>query len=305
MPMGVQVAAMTKVPFRNRKKWSIIAFPPSNQGEEGMKPTIGRRLGAGFAGLCLLAFASVIANAQVDKKTVLRQAHDAYYSLRSRGLGSFQCNFSPNWNGVLQEERKTNPQGVDHRIGVLNHIQFTVQVERTGSAKITHNNFVPENPDDAKGFDDIYSGMQQAMSGFFETWTPFMIASPFPDVESNYALVDKGDQWLLSYKEGANTDIVTTMGKDLVFRELKVNTPQFSSTLRPHFTSSAQGFLLTAYEADYRGLSTNDVVHLEAGIGYQTVNGFQLPQKLTFSGTNSGKSFQMEITFAGCQATRQ
>jgi len=263
------------------------------------------RLKTAIAGLCLLVFACAISAAQADKKAVLRQAHDSYYSLKSRGLANFQCNFSPNWDAVLQEERKTNPTGAAHRVSVLNHIQFTVVVGTSGSAKITHNNYVPENSSDAKGFDDIYDGMQQAMSGFFDTWTPFMITSPFPDAASDYALEEKGDQWLLSYKEGANTDIATTMGKDLVLRELKVNTPQFSSSLRPHFTSSAQGFLLTAYEADYRGLSTNDLVHLEAGIGYQTVNGFQLPQKLSFNGTNSGKSFQMEIAFWGCQAAKQ
>ena len=258
-----------------------------------------------IAGLCLLAFAAATSAAQADKKAVLRQAHNSYYSLQYRGLANFQCNFSPNWDAVLQEERKTNPTGAAHRVSVLNHILFTVEVGTSGSAKITHNNYVPENSNDLKGFDEIYSGMQQAMSGFFDTWTPFMITSPFPDADSDYALVDKGDQWLLSYKEGANTDVATTMGKDFVLRELKVITPQFSSTMRPHFTSSAQGFLLTAYEADYRSLTTNDLIHLEAGIGYQTVNGFQLPQKLTFSGTNRGESFQMEITFAGCQATRQ
>lgn len=263
-----------------------------------MKPTL-----AGIAGLCLLAFAGSTSAAQADKKAVLLQARESYYSLKSRGLANFQCNFSPNWNAVLQEERKTNPNEVEHRVSVLNHIQFTVVVGTSGSAKITHNNYVPENSNDAQGFDDIYNGMQQAISGFFDTWTPFMMTSVFPDVDGDYALVDKGDQWLLSYKEGADTDIATTMGKDLVLRELKVNTPQFSSSMRPHFTNSAQGFLLSAYEADYK--ATSDLVHLEAVIGYQTVNGFQLPQKLTFSGTNAGKSFQMEIAFSGCQATRQ
>ena len=156
----------------------------------------------------------------------------------------------------------------------------------------------------AEGLNQIYGGMEQMVSGFFDTWSPFMIGSPFPDAKGNYELSEQGDLWNLSYREGASTDVVTTMTKTLVIRELQVKTPQFSSSLRPRFTDSAQGRLLTGYEADYVGQSPNETTHLLVGIAYQTVNGFQLPQKLDLAGSYGGTPFQVQVTFSGCKASR-
>jgi hypothetical protein len=265
-----------------------------------MTHSVARRIVAGIAGLCLLGFAAAAPAAPVDKKEVLRQAHSAYYSLKSRGLADFQCNAAPNWEAVLQEQRKTDPQGADRGLALLNQIRFTVFVQTSGTTKVTHNTVTAQNSEMAKGFDQIYTGMEQAMTGFFDTWSPFMITTPFPEADSEYVLADEGDHWTLSYKEGATTDVATTMGKDLVIREMKVNTPQFSSSIRPKFTRSPQGFLLTGYNADYRGQTPAETTHLDVDIAYQIVNGFQVPQKLNMSGTYGGDAFQMEIAFSGC-----
>jgi hypothetical protein len=270
-----------------------------------MKPSIVRRVGAGFAGLCLLCLASSANAAPADKKDVLKQAHDSYYSLKSQGLADFQCNMTPNWDALLADTRKTDPQAADRAIGTLKQLQFTVSLGTTGSAKVTHTTVTPENADMAKGLDQIYGGMEQMVSGFFDTWSPFMITSPFPDTDTVYDLADQGDQWSLSYKEGANTDVVTTMSKKLVIRELTVTTPQFFSTIRPQFSNNAQGLLLAGYDADYRGQTPSENTRLKVAIAYQTVNGFQLPQTLKLSGTYGGAAFQVEVTFYGCQARRQ
>ena len=83
---------------------------------------------------------------------------------------------------------------------------------------------------------------------------------------------------------------------------MKVTTPQITSSIRPQFVRSAQGMLLSGYQADYFGQSSSETTHLQVGISYQTIAGFQLPQKLDLSGSYGGTPFQIEVNFSGCQA---
>lgn len=270
-----------------------------------MRSWIVRRIGLAFVGLCLLCWASSAFAAPPDKKEVVRQARGSYYSLKSHGLVDFQCNIIPNWDALLQDAKKTDPDAANRAIATLKQLQFTVAMGTTGSAKVTHTTVNPENSKMAEGLNQVYGGMEQMVTGFFDTWTPFMIGSPFPEVESDYALADQGDHWTLSYKEGPTTDVATTMGKNFAISELKVNTPQFSSSIRPQFTTGSQGFMLAGYHADYSGQSPAETTKLDIGIAYQSVNGFQLPQKLNLSGSYGGTPFQVEVTFSGCQARGQ
>jgi len=248
--------------------------------------------------LCLLFLAGVNA-AAADKKDVINQARNAYYSLRTQGLSEFQCDMTPNWDALLADAKKANPQAADSAISMLRQLQFTVSVGSTGSAKVTHNTVAAGNDQMAAGLKQIYSGMEQMTTGFFDTWSPFMIGSPFPKAEGDYELTDHGDVWNLSYQDGT-TQVLTTMTKSLVIRETKVTSPQFTSSIRPQFKSSSQGLLLAGYDADYLGKSPSETTHLQVGISYQTVNGFQLPEKLNLSGSYGDTPFQVEVTFSGC-----
>ncbi len=131
-----------------------------------------------------------------------------------------------------------------------------------------------------------------------------MMTSPLPDADSDYQLEEQPEQWNLSYKEGT-ADVTTTMGKDLAVRELKVTTPEFSSTIQPRFTPSPRGLLLTGYQAEYYGKSESETTKLHVDIGYQEVNGLQLPRTLSLGGSYGGNPFQIQVTFSGCQAAKQ
>jgi hypothetical protein len=267
-----------------------------------MKHLGGRALST-VASVCLLFFATATARA-VDKKEIIQKAHDAYYSLKANGLVEFQCNMSPNWAALLQDTRKTDPAGADRAIQTLSQLVFTVSLGTSGSAKVTHTTVTPANAEMAKGLDQIYGGMEQMVSGFFDTWSPFMVTSPLPEADSNYQLEEQPSQWNLSYKEGS-AEVATTMGKDLAIRALKVTSADFNSTLQPQFTRSPKGFLLTGYQAEYYGKSASETTKLNVRIGYQEVNGLQLPQKLSLDGSYGGSPFQIDVTFSGCRATKQ
>jgi hypothetical protein len=268
-----------------------------------MKQSIVRGVSMCSTLFLVLLFLTAAGVASDDKQVVIERARSNYYSLQKQGLSRFQCNLAPNWDSLLAETMKTDPKGANRAIEILRPLQFTVSLGNTGSAKVTHNT-IAAGSEQMAGLNQIYSGMEQMVSGFFDTWSPFMMSSPFPSAGGNFELTDQGDLWNLSYKEGASTDVVTTMTKGLVIRELKVKTPQFSSSLRPQFSDSALGKLLTGYKADYVGQSPSETTHLEVEIAYQTVDGFQLPQKLDLAGSYGGSAFQIQVTFSGCKAMR-
>ncbi len=239
-----------------------------------------------------------------DKKETLRQARRSYYQLKDEGLLEFQCSMAPNWDALVAEQRKTNPAGADEAVRKLKQLQFGVSMGPDGSVKVTHNDVPAQSDAEAKAHSQIFAGMDQMITGFYQTWSPFMLGPPFPEVDSEYQLEDLGAQYRLSYKEGT-ADVVTSMGKDFAISELKVTTAEFTSSIRPQFTRTAKGFLINAYQADYVSQSAAEETHLRVRMSYQELNGLQLIQKLNLEGTYGGSPYQMEVAFTGCQAKRR
>jgi hypothetical protein len=150
----------------------------------------------------------------------------------------------------------------------------------------------------------IYGGMEQMTSGFFDTWSLFMFNTPFPATDTQFQLQPVGAIYTLHYLEGT-TDVVTTMSKDFAISELNVTTSAFHSTLYPTFTRSADGFLLKGYDADYDTGKPEELTHLNVLIDYQSVNGVQMLQKLDLHGSYGGPKFSVLLGFHGCQVIKK
>lgn len=251
----------------------------------------------------ILAFALPLAHGadRSDKREIITKARAAYYSLLGRGLDAFDASVQPNWRLVLKDQLVQDPAKAAKALIMLNGIHFKISLGKDGQVTITHHEEVaPVNEQVAEGFQQIFSGMEQAMSGFFDSWSPFMLTSPFPDPAGSYTLEDADDQYLLSYKEGAAA-IATTMSQDLVISEIKVDSPEFKSVLKPQFSRSPQGLLLSGYHATYQGAGGGEAVQLNVKIENRLVDGFQLVHKLNLDGSYQGTPFQMELMFSDYQ----
>jgi len=187
---------------------------------------------------------------QSDKKDVLRRARLAYYSLSDAGMTEFACAVAPDWSALLADERKNDPAAADRATATLNQLRFNATLGPDGKIHLTHNNLASDNQAMVDALSQIFTGMEQMTSGFFDTWKLFMISPPFPNVESEYQLENLGPQYRLSYKED-NADVVTTMDTDFSINQLKVTTPEFNSAIWPKFTRTPKGLLFTSYEATY------------------------------------------------------
>jgi hypothetical protein len=241
------------------------------------------------------------AAADARRRQIVQQGHDAYYSLRAHGLEGFQSTIKPNWEQVLRGQGATDPAQLENALKLLNGIHFTMVMDEKGAVTVMHKTDVePPNEQVRKGFEEIYSGIDQAVSGFFATWSLFMLTSPFPEVNSDYQVDEQGSQYRLTYKDGSS-DVVTLLGKDMVIQEVKVTSPQFTSVVRPHVNKTATGFVLAGYDADYTPTSGPGMVHLDVKIGHQMIQGLQLPVSLTADSTLDGAPTHMELAFSEYQ----
>jgi hypothetical protein len=233
-----------------------------------------------------------------NSKKVIEDARHAYYSLRAAGLDEFRATVKPNWELVLKDQLASDPAAAQAGLKLLNGLHFSMLLDRSDKVTVTHHaDTEPSNEQQRKGFDDIYSGMDQAINGFFTTWSLFMLNSPLPTADSDYKLEDLGTQYRLSYKDGSS-DVVTMMGKNLIITDIKVTSSEFDSSVRPQFVHTAKGFVLTGYDADYKPTSGPGVVNLKLKIDHQPVSGLQLPVSLVLDSVMDGAPTHMELAFS-------
>lgn len=256
-----------------------------------------------FIACCVTAPARLSAQDMANKQVILDQARQSYYNLRSEGLASFQCGVTPNWELLLAKERKQDPAAADAAIKVLNQLHFNTSLAPDGTVKVTHNDLSGQNQQMMDALKQIYSGMEQMASGFFDTWKVFMLSPPLPEANSHYSLESVGSQYRLSYKDGT-ADVVTTMGRDFTVTNLQVTTPEFNSSIQPAFARTPKGLRLSAYEASYQSQKPEEATQLKVSMDYQEVDGLSMLRKLNLSGTYGGSPFAVELAFSGCQVTK-
>jgi hypothetical protein len=247
--------------------------------------------------LALLPLAA--GEARADGKETLEAARAAYYSLRREGLTGFTCLATPNWDGVLAARRRTDPAAAEKTYKVLSALTFGVDVAPGRRAKVMHAN-VPSGTDkENEALKLVTSGVEEALTGFFDTWAPFVLTSPIPP---NTAEVSEARElWSVDYREGA-TSVGLAMRKDYTIDASHIVTAQFDSLIQPQFTRLAKGLLLTAVQGQYRQLPSGAQVSLQMRIEYQEVSGFQLPRRLHVMTYDGRAVALMDLAFGTCQA---
>ena len=250
------------------------------------------RLSIYYVGLSILAS---LAARGADRKETIRQAHRSYYNLKSEGLTEFRCHVQLDWDS-LYKGLKVNAVGRDQLLPILRKVHFQVLVGPDGGSTVSHESeLAPPNEEVAERVRRSIAGVEQILTGFLQTWSGFMINSPFPRVDDEYQLEDLDDKLRLSYKEGTG-NIVISMTRDFVMDEVSVATPQFEGTVRPKFSRNKRGFVLASYDVVYKAESGNPQ-QLAVKIEYQNVEGFDLPSTIEATVTSPGGVVDVHLTF--------
>ena len=131
---------------------------------------------AAVAAVLLMAIPAAAAD-RADKREIIRQARAAYYSLRGRGLDSLTASATVNWEVVLGPAKPGDD--LSRRadaMKLLNGLHFAMAMDPRGKVTVTHRADTPApNETSQKGYDQIFGGMDQVITGFYDTYNPFMI----------------------------------------------------------------------------------------------------------------------------------
>lgn len=267
------------------------------------------RLFAALAAICVFCLVAVPAShatQTLDRKDLVRQAKAAYYNLPSHGFAQLHASIVPDWEPMLKSQlQNATPDTVQRARDALNSLHFAISLDSAGQIGITHSlSGSAANEKMAKAFDQIFSGMEQAVKGVFATWSPFMLTSVFPAVDGDYKVVELGQQYLISYKDG-DADVLLTMGKDLAIREVKVTTDKFTSLVWPAFTRTSQGLVISGYKAHYQSVAGNDTTELEIKIGNRKVDALEVPSDLNIDAVYNGSPYQIMLAFTDIQVHKK
>jgi hypothetical protein len=215
-----------------------------------------------------------------DPKGVVAQARAAYYNLSSRGYRQYRFQARPDWAAMLGNQAKTNPAGYDAAMALFSKVRFDVVVDANGNAKITHNDVDAPNDQTRAGLTQVYGGMDQMLTGFFQTWTPFMIETPFTNVGTDLSVETVGANYRVRWVESGTTKVEILTDQAFAVTEMKVNSPTFDSIIRPVFDRGPSGLVLASYEAEYKEKAPASPIRIVVLIKNRSIQSLLMPSDL-------------------------
>jgi len=256
--------------------------------------------------ILLFLFATIGTYAPValcgDKNNVLKKANGTYYNLGSSGLIEFSCQVLPDWD-TAYKDLKMDAVGRDQVLPAARQMHFRVVVGPTGAASVSHQSDVaPPNEGVAKRLRDVTDGMDRMLTGFFQTWSQFMINPPLSGSDSDYQMEETSAGYRFTADE-KDVHAVISMGRDFVIDTVEAKTPTFEGTVHPHFTPHVGGLVLSKYEANYSAGSNSQA--LSVSVEYQDIEGLPLPRTITLTMSLPQGKLNEPIAFADCRIKKK
>jgi hypothetical protein len=224
------------------------------------------------------------------KASILHKAESDYYILQSQGLKAFQCNIQPNWSQIV-----TDPD----QLAAVRNVQFTAVIDAQGGVQV--NPFLPDGSAIDPSLNQLVSGLQQTVTGFFQTWNS-MVFSPMFSADTDEQLVysSQADGYHFSQKSsGTAVEIVLT--KEALMTSMKVTTQSSVIAMQPAYIPTDKGLLLTSMNSVID--SGKQKVNFQ--IQYQNVEGFDMPAMTAYQVTLPDQVVSIDMSFSAYQIVKQ
>ncbi len=224
---------------------------------------------------CLILSMLAVPNSRgADRKDIVRQARAGYYSLKSEGMAGYSCQIKPDW--TFMEKLLDGEQGGNEVLHILRQVRFQVVIGPNGEATVSHQSeATPPNDAVRDRVQKIIGGLEQIISGFFQAWQGFVVTPPFPEVESDYQVVDLGQKLQLAYRQD-QVGVQMSMDHNFSIGEMSIKMEQINVTIRPRFELDEGKYVLSAYDFE-NVMNTGEKQQGTVTIQNQKVEGLILP----------------------------
>ena len=229
-------------------------------------------------------------------REIITQARQSYYNLKIAGLSEFRCNVQPDWESILtaaQADEATQ----DEILPVMEEMHFEVSVGPDGASTVSRKfDMAPPNDEIAQRARSIADGIEQIVTGFYQTWSRFLINSPFPDPGGEFKLRDLDGKYQLFYKEGPS-NISLTMGHDFTIDEMKVSSDKFEETIHPLFGHVGNALVLKGYQT-VLNMASGTSVQVNVVIENGEYERIILPKTVVATVPTPESSIEFTLTFS-------
>ncbi len=229
-----------------------------------------------------------------DKQGLADRAQKAYYNLFSRGFNGFTATIEPNWEVILGKAATTQ------NLKVFRALRFTLSVDARGTVAVTYQTANPDKVRLEPYAKQIHANVEGLVTGFFSTWSTFVVTSPFPIRDAQTRIEDGTNEHRLLFKT-RSADAILTLTNDLLISELKLTGPSGKRTIKPAFQKTTEGLLLSSFSSTFEPVNEGLLsTTLDVQIEYQQVTGMRLPHKVRIKGMHGSEPIEAELAFTQC-----
>src|ERR1051326_2684983 len=254
-----------------------------------------RRSIGGLIAVMVFCF-SAVCDAQaigIDKAKTLQTARERYYNLRTLGLSDLRVTIQPNWDLLLEG---TNPAPSARTL--LNNLHFWISIDAADKLQLSHDGkAVPV--DQVEAVEKIFKGVNSSVTGFFRTWSIFLLSSPFPVPGSDYAVERRANGFRFLQKQN-ELEVTIDTDDEFAISEIRAVAVDRTSSLKPILEKTPAGLVLKGYSASsQRADGTRTTI--QAALEYETVSGLRMLHKVNLDTSFQGDSAKFEWVFTDYQ----
>jgi len=245
-----------------------------------------------------LCFASAQAQDKAAKDR-LYAAHAQYYTPTTRGLQSFHCAATVDWQAMLSRTNGIDIPESNPFLKYLNSVQLSVadELKGKGSMDWTSTTAPPEGKEEALA--KIRDGMQSMLFGFFQTWNAYVNGGMVPLPDDTITVATAGTGVHLS---GGSSGITIDEDFDvnMLLTQAIVVTPDLRVVATPTYATSPEGLLISAVASQVSQPPNAPQSEADFRVEYAKVDAFQIPSHVVFDIKNVGV---IDVRFSACQVS--
>ena len=249
-----------------------------------------------FAFVCLTACHLLAQDTSATAR--LTTAHAQYYTPTARGLSSFRCDASVDWKGTFARITGKEVAPDSPELKYLQSVRLSVSDELQGTGSLDWTTDAAPTADSDAAIKQIRGGFQQMISGFFQTWNPYVNGSMVPLPDSTVTVTNAGDGVHLSGKAGSMT-LDEDFDRNMVLKQTVVVQPEIKVVATPTYDSTPEGLLVSRIDTVLNQPPTAPPVEAVMSVTYAKVDTYQLPSVVNVDIKNVSS---FEIHFNNCKA---
>jgi len=216
----------------------------------------------------------------------LAKAGKLYYSTSKTGLNGFDCAVHPDWRALLLSAAHGSAVAADDpRIVLLKTVHIKLHARLKGGSALDWNppstSETPLDHDSIDLLDHVHQGIDKAMQGFMQFWTPFVNGSIVPSSSDGLEIVETVKGHTI-HADANGLSLTEEFDSSMILKHFDVVAGGMTVHIAPAYLHTEQGLLVSGFLAYIQppGVLVDQATEMHVEVEYQTVTGSLIPARI-------------------------